>query len=394
MVKDRKGKGGGGGGNSKKLNFKDGDIAVKMVVSPSAASKIIGPKGSFVAELRETFGVGVCILNPEDAFPGLGQQMAILAGARDSINEALLIVAEKIATDEGSPTKGSETLMTLVLSQAAVTKIIGKGGSTISELRAESGCQFAAVPDVYMGEQLLHITGSPETLPAAVTLLTPYIELAGDSTDLALQNYNSGGGRKGKHASFEWGKGDPKGGGGGGKAYEPPGSVAPYGGKGKTDSKGKSSGGPIGAGADHGKGSKSDGKHKGKGGKVDDYSDSRGGGKAHAKASGKVASHSAISEPPFKRARHQEEILDGPQAACHDPLVLDSESTIAFYIPSDAIGKVLGKSGAIAAEIRQSSGCTLKIEPSGEEATVTLTGALSGVHAAHCMVIARVMSEI
>merc|ERR1712232_801363 len=163
---------------------------------------------------------------------------------------------------------------------------------------------------------------------------------------------------------------------------------------------GKGSIGVIGAAAD----SKS-GKGKSKGySEWDDGSgyDAKGAGKGGGKGAAKggklqlsLSRPGFAGEPPLKRAREAYEApMDGPEAACQDPLVLDSESTIAFYIPSDSIGKVLGKQGVIANEIRSASGCQLKIETGEQDATVTLSGSLQGVHAAHCMVVARVMSDI
>merc|ERR1712070_926748 len=113
--------------------------------------------------------------------------------------------------------------------------------------------------------------------------------------------------------------------------------------------KGGGKGSPIGAPADKGGFSKGGGKG------YSDWDD----GKAQGKAGGKAkAAKAPVSEPPMKRPRpsYNEAPMDGPAAACQDPLVLQSESTIAFYIPSDCIGKVLGKAGSIANEIRSASG--------------------------------------
>merc|ERR1711862_688655 len=76
-----------------------------------------------------------------------------------------------------------------------------------------------------------------------------------------------------------------------------------------------------------------------------------------------------------------------------DPLVMESRSTIAFTIPRDTIGRVLGMGGKSASAIREATGATLSIEPNEVEGVVTLSGSLEAVHRAHRLVIGRVLAE-
>mmetsp|Transcript_4753 Transcript_4753/g.17969 ORF Transcript_4753/g.17969 Transcript_4753/m.17969 type:complete len:462 (-) Transcript_4753:65-1450(-) len=97
-------------------------------------------------------------------------------------------------------------------------------------------------------------------------------------------------------------------------------------------------------------------------------------------------------EEALADARPAEE-APSAEGAEQDPEVLNSHATIVFPIPADRIGRVLGKGGGVSREIRRLTGVKLTIDPGPSEGMVTLAGALSQVHRAHCMVVARVMAD-
>lgn len=94
-------------------------------------------------------------------------------------------------------------------------------------------------------------------------------------------------------------------------------------------------------------------------------------------------------KPPREDIPDQVELPDET-----DELVSESRSTIAFTIPKDAIGRVLGKGGSSASAIRAATGATLSIEPNEVEGVVTVKGALEAVHRAHRLIIGRVLAAL
>eukprot|EP00927_Polykrikos_kofoidii_P023848 TRINITY_DN21826_c0_g1_i1.p1 TRINITY_DN21826_c0_g1~~TRINITY_DN21826_c0_g1_i1.p1 ORF type:complete len:357 (-),score=69.58 TRINITY_DN21826_c0_g1_i1:71-1114(-) len=331
--------------------FQQTDIALKVLVTPNAAGKIIGRGGSEIANLRQQIGVTLHICGLDSCFPGTSMQVAVLGGARQNVDQAIMFVVSKIAEDEYSPRSGEALIISLAMSTGCISKIIGTRGATISKLRTESGCHLSADKEHVCGEQLLHITGQQENLAIALQLITPFIEEAGDSQGLAIMDYaavNFGGCEKG------WG-----------------------GGKGAAVGASKAIGAKGGGGKGGGKGGIDLSSYDGGSGK--------GWGMQHQieKGKGKRPGGSQGLVPPPE---------SGVEFADQDPAILESPAMIAFSIPSQAVSRVLGKGGSSATEIRRATGAQLSIDPGEAEGVVTLTGTVHSVHRAHCMVVARVKS--
>jgi len=304
------------------------EMCVKLLVSPNTASKIIGRGGNEIKVLREHLGIGLHIQGSDNVFPKApNQQIVVLFGEREKINAAFQTVVNKIVEAEPTPPEAAPMRVTALITQSAVSAIIGTKGATISELRQESGCNISADTDNFAGEQLVHVTGHIDRIPTALALLTPLIEKSGDSFHFV----KSGKGMFGNGAK---------------------GGMMP----------GKGIGTPAGL-------------SKGKG-----------------KVPLSMSAPTGMS--PMAGMQQQVFVADHtPRVAINEErMVMESQTTIAFSIPKEAIGRVLGKGGASSAEIRRLTGAQFKIDPREEDGLVTLSGALHSVHKAHCMVVGRVLS--
>merc|ERR1712232_579088 len=69
--------------------------------------------------------------------------------------------------------------------------IIGTKGATVSELRKSSGCEIKAEPKPVGAEQVVHVTGPIFQVAAALPLLTPFVEEAGDSQMMRDLEYSN-----------------------------------------------------------------------------------------------------------------------------------------------------------------------------------------------------------
>eukprot|EP00927_Polykrikos_kofoidii_P023849 TRINITY_DN21826_c0_g1_i2.p1 TRINITY_DN21826_c0_g1~~TRINITY_DN21826_c0_g1_i2.p1 ORF type:complete len:381 (-),score=69.61 TRINITY_DN21826_c0_g1_i2:71-1186(-) len=355
--------------------FQQTDIALKVLVTPNAAGKIIGRGGSEIANLRQQIGVTLHICGLDSCFPGTSMQVAVLGGARQNVDQAIMFVVSKIAEDEYSPRSGEALIISLAMSTGCISKIIGTRGATISKLRTESGCHLSADKEHVCGEQLLHITGQQENLAIALQLITPFIEEAGDSQGLAIMDYaavNFGGCEKG----WGGGKGAAV---GASKAIGAKGGGGKGGGKGGIDLSSYDGGSGKGWGMQH---QIEKGKGKRPGGSQGESMTPSGVILPGQHQQLKTPATTGLVPPPES----------GVEFADQDPAILESPAMIAFSIPSQAVSRVLGKGGSSATEIRRATGAQLSIDPGEAEGVVTLTGTVHSVHRAHCMVVARVKS--
>lgn len=357
-----------------KIDIGDAELAFKLLVSSNCAGKIIGRGGSEIAALRRNLGVGCHIHGPHACFPNTDLQVAVLFGARASIEYSLSGMVGKIAEANqefmlagGAPEQ--ELAAFVVMGVNAVSALIGTRGATIASVRQSSGCKVSADPEKFNGEQIVRVTGHVDNLPGALTMLTEFVMRSGDWRDLALMEYPptgqavvaqspakgpKGSGKKGGPQAFGFGGMDAR-------------RLAPR----LAPQLSPQWGPQLGP---------------------------RGQKRPHEElVQGELGAAPGEMEPDLAAALGgglpREDIPDEvelPDEA--DELVSQSRSTIAFTIPKDAIGRVLGKGGSSASAIRAATGATLSIEPNEVEGVVTVKGALDAVHRAHRLIIGRVLA--
>lgn len=306
-------------------------MCVKLLVSPNTCGKIIGRGGAEIKAIRDQLGVGMHIHTLENVFPKApDRQIAVLFGDRENIDGAFQTIVDKIVEAEPPPDPSALSRVSVLIPQNAVSAIIGTKGATIRELRNQSGCNISADTDIIAGEQLVHVTGHMDSLATALSLLTPLIEKSGDSLQYVEAKYGMGGAHGAQKGMFN----------------------------------------------DGGKGGMASGMGKGK-------------GKAPPSMSGGM---SQMGGMPHSQHHLQEVFGHDTPHDQQEQMVMESQTSLAFSIPKDAIGRVLGKAGSSSKEIQRLTGVHLKIDPREEDGLVTLTGPLHAAHKAHCMVVGRVLS--
>mmetsp|Transcript_135671 Transcript_135671/g.377893 ORF Transcript_135671/g.377893 Transcript_135671/m.377893 type:complete len:379 (+) Transcript_135671:66-1202(+) len=360
------------------------EMAFKVLVSPHAAGKIIGRGGSEITELRKQLNVGCHIHGPENPFPNTGCQIAVLFGSRANIDLAFEMVIGKIAeADAEMLQQGMQLTVVVVMTTNAVSAVIGTKGATIASLRQGAGCGFSADKELYQGEQLVRVTGPVERLPGALALLTPFVERSGDSLQYAMQEYSFAG--AGWDGGWALGKA-PLQAKGAGKRMSPPGpwqmpgmqAIAP---------------GPLGRRRPASPVAWQPPKQARFVGPK---------GPAIGSIPPGELDWPELRETPVEEetalALTPGEVLGGIAAeegtpSEDDPRVLGSPMAMAFPIPKDSIGRVLGRGGASSEEIRRATGVSLQIDPGETEGTVSLSGTLQAVQLAQRLVVARVLAK-
>jgi len=304
--------------------------------------------------------VGCHIHGPQNCFPNTDLQVVVLFGAKASIEYSLSGMVSKIAEAAQEFQAPEQELAAFVIMSAnAVSALIGTRGATIAGVRQASGCKVSADVEKFNGEQIVRVTGHVESLPVALTMLTEFVMRSGDSLDLALIEYPPTGQAVMAQSPAPGPKGSGKKGGlksfGAVGARRPAPAALPW--------------SPL---------------------------VPRGLKRTHEELMQEQLSMEPgemdvavadLGKPPREDIPDLVELPDET-----DEQVSQSRSTIAFTIPKDAIGRVLGKGGSSASAIRVATGATLSIEPNEVEGVVTVKGSLDAVHRAHRLIIGRVLA--
>lgn len=376
------------------------EMAFKVLASPHAAGKIIGRGGCEIAQLRNQLGVGCHIHGQESLFPGTGCQVAVLFGSRATIDQAFPFLISKLVEADVEPAQ-LDTMavaaftVVVVLTTNTVSAIIGSKGATIASLRHQAGCEFSADKDVFAGEQLVRVSGPLDRLPDALRLVTPFAERSGDSLTYAMQAYPAA--TLGPTAPPLWPGGD------GGRKLRPilPAHAARWPAGTSGDSSrwqvGLSGGtnampqpavfGPI----RPARRPRAWGPWPQPPAKVIPGSEAAlGTGIIPGSGMTGELDSSTVKEEPHISAPELGVPVSVPP---EDPRVLEYPMTLAFPIPKDSIGRVLGRGGSCSEDIRKATGVSLQIDCGEAEGTVMLTGTLTAVHMASKLVVGRVLAE-
>jgi len=403
---------GGLRGRTPRMDLSQYEMAFKVLASPHAAGKIIGRGGCEIAQLRNQLGVGCHIHGPESLFPGTGCQVAVLFGSRATIDQAFPFLVSKLVEADVEPGQ-LETMavaaftVVVVLTTNTVSAIIGTKGATIASLRHQAGCEFSADRDVFAGEQLVRVSGPLDRLPDALRLVTPFAERSGDSLTYAMQSYTAA--TLGPTAPPLWPAGD-----GGRRPLRPmlPAHASRW---------------PAGASGDSSRwqmGLSSGATAMPKTAAFGPIRPAR-----RPRAWGPWPQPPAKVIPGYAMRGHSDEVTPGSEAALdtgmttgmtgeldnstvkeephisapelgvpvsvppEDERVLEYPMTMAFPIPKDSIGRVLGRGGQCSEDIRKATGVSLQIDCGEAEGTVMLTGTLTAVHMASKLVVGRVLAE-
>ncbi|XP_050231778.1 KH domain-containing protein HEN4-like isoform X2 [Mercurialis annua] len=196
------------------LNSPSRNVVFRVLCPASKTGGLIGKGGSIISQIRQETGAKVRV---EETVPGSDERVVVIAGADkesnvnaeqnredndskeanlegegddttvkeiSSLQKALVLVFERIieaepeadGEDEGKKKLSSFTLRLLVLS-SQVGCLLGKGGSVIKQMSAESGAQIRILPRDKLppcaspNDELLQIAGETDAVRKALQLV-------------------------------------------------------------------------------------------------------------------------------------------------------------------------------------------------------------------------------
>lgn len=155
--------------------------ALKFLITNSAAGSIIGKGGATITQLQEQSTAKIKVANSNDYFPGTNERCVLVTGTMDAMLCAASLVIMKIQEAQQSSVNGEVDMSTpfavkMLVPNASVGAIIGKGGATIHEMSAQCGAQMKVsskdqqVP-TGVPERIVSVNGNLQQMNHALNLI-------------------------------------------------------------------------------------------------------------------------------------------------------------------------------------------------------------------------------
>lgn len=165
-----------------------GQRYVKVLVTSSQASLVIGKGGETVTQLRQLTGCLLKLSNTSHRFPGTDRQVLLVGGTEDVLNAGIERVLRVLNPEDGQ----AQVFVAAVVASSGVSALIGRGGESIAQLRASTGCNLSIKhpPNPPCGEQVMEVTGDMGNVVNALMSATMRVaEHANDFEQLGHVDY-------------------------------------------------------------------------------------------------------------------------------------------------------------------------------------------------------------
>ncbi|KAI4835848.1 RNA-binding protein Nova-1 [Plasmodium brasilianum] len=173
---------------------------VKMLVNNLVAGSVIGKNGSIITSIENKTGCSLKLSPTNSYFPNTQERVLVLCGKQEQINNALLIILDKIRqiTTQNYQEKQNMNNNTapkytcrIVVPKSAVSAIIGKGGQQIKQLQDSTGSkiQISSREDG-LNERIISIIGPFESVSDTAIKVANSIQNDPNLKDLLNVIYN------------------------------------------------------------------------------------------------------------------------------------------------------------------------------------------------------------
>ncbi|CAG9476099.1 RNA-binding protein Nova-1, putative [Plasmodium vivax] len=157
---------------------------VKMLVNNLVAGSVIGKNGSIITSIENKTGCSLKLSPTNSYFPNTQERVLVLCGKQEQINNALLIILDKIRQittqnfqDKQNMNTSPKYTCRIVVPKSAVSAIIGKGGQQIKQLQDTTGAkiQISSREDG-LNERIISIIGPFESISDTAIKVTNSIQ--------------------------------------------------------------------------------------------------------------------------------------------------------------------------------------------------------------------------
>lgn len=171
-----------------------GKMGLKLLVSPTEASCIVGQGGKSIREIGQTTYTKLTLSNRDNFYPGTQlQELRVLGSCAETVISAVMLALAQVSQAMGCISGGDDSVnagesrVKVIVPSDATRIIIGKNGLNVKQLREESGL-FVHVeetvippgPPSEISEQVVCLSGPITGLQVALPMLAGWVgELAG-----------------------------------------------------------------------------------------------------------------------------------------------------------------------------------------------------------------------
>ncbi|KAI9362508.1 hypothetical protein DFJ73DRAFT_620798 [Zopfochytrium polystomum] len=324
------------------------NVTLRALVFTKEAGIVIGTRGKNIADIREQSGAKVMI---SENLPGVMERILTISGPIDTVAKAFSLVATKFVEEQQTTQdiNSRHTSVRLLIPHSQMGSVIGKQGSKIKEFQELSGAKIVAAEELLPNSTERTVTMNG--VIASIHIATYHIGMT------LLEHPERSSGTVFYKPMPPLGSGALPMGGAAGMRGGMPGSMVAamgYGGHGMSHGGAGFPGGPSGG---HPAG--------GMQGGFNPYGMNRGPG--------------------------------GPPGAGPGGMMPMNQMQQQIFIPSDMVGAIIGKGGAKINEIRQTSGCQIKVaedpRDGSTERLVTIMGTPEANQMALFMLYQRLEAE-
>lgn len=143
-------------------------LAFKLLLLNKEAGTIIGKGGANIKSIREQ---SECNLSIGDMAPGAVERVANITGTVTAINKAVDLCMTMLEEDPQAATgladPEAERSLKVILSNNQVGRVIGKGGTTIKQIRTDTGASIRMDPEGPSDDRVVTIGGTKVAIVAA-----------------------------------------------------------------------------------------------------------------------------------------------------------------------------------------------------------------------------------
>ncbi|KAI8804902.1 KH domain-containing protein [Cladochytrium replicatum] len=361
-------------------------MALRALITTKEAGVIIGKNGKNVAEMREQSGAKITV---SDLVQGAHERVVTVSGPLDQIAKAFSLIATKIVEDQQThlDIKLRELTIKVLVPHTRMGQVIGKQGSQIKKIQEESGAKVTASEEMLPGstERSVTIVGVIDSIHIATyhigVVLSEHPERSVNNLQYKPQpGYLSGsgsGGTQGDRSGSHGGGGRHVGGPAGGGMHQN-----------RHNLQGAGMGRPL----------------------INNYGMMPGYPQRppvpqHGLPIGPGMQPMQPVHPAFYNAAAAGMMAAQPNMGAmmgpRGPPGMVAPSMVGvqmqqIFIPNDMVGAIIGKGGMKINEIRQQSGCQIKIaeqQDGSTERLVTITGTPEANQMALYMLYSRLEAE-
>eukprot|EP00457_Paulinella_chromatophora_P008008 gb/GEZN01008035.1/.p1 GENE.gb/GEZN01008035.1/~~gb/GEZN01008035.1/.p1 ORF type:complete len:232 (-),score=32.38 gb/GEZN01008035.1/:371-1066(-) len=163
--------GGGRGGGATPAEAAGPQVSTSLMVPTASAGSIIGKGGQVVNHIKSLTGTQIQLLDPDTAQPD--ERKVNVTGTQVGIEAAVYNIQQRLKPPS------TEVSEQLVIPAGVAGAIIGKGGITIKEIKAVSGCNLRLSDTSREAtERIVTVTGPTQRIGTAVGMIRDRIRHA------------------------------------------------------------------------------------------------------------------------------------------------------------------------------------------------------------------------